>query len=389
MNVVNLMRPLSAGLLALAAALVLTACSKPAPPEAPVRSVKVMTVGMGPLQSSVEFAGEVRARVESRLGFRVAGKLSQRAVQLGEHVKAGQLLAQLDAQDYRLAADAARAQLAVAASNRDQAAADFKRFKELKDQNFISGAEFERRTTALKAAQAQVDQAQAQLASQGNQADYTRLAADVSGVVTAVEAEQGQVLSAGMTVVRIAQDGPRDVVFSVPEDKVAAIKVGSAVAVRVWAGSTNWQGLVREVAASADPVTRTFAVKVALGADASPALGSTVSVVPQALSQAGAAAIMVPTNALLQQSGKTLVWLLDPASMTVKAQPVEVLTADGNQVVIASGLSTGMQVVTSGVHVLSAGQPVTLYKEKVPLAHAPIAGAATESIAISAAAASR
>ena len=389
MNVVNLKRPLSAGLLALAAALVLTACSKPAPPEAPVRSVKVMTVGMGPLQSSVEFAGEVRARVESRLGFRVAGKLSQRAVQLGEHVKAGQLLAQLDAQDYRLAADAARAQLAVAASNRDQAAADFKRFKELKDQNFISGAEFERRTTALKAAQAQVDQAQAQLASQGNQADYTRLTADVSGVVTAVEAEQGQVLSAGTTVVRIAQDGPRDVVFSVPEDKVAAIKVGSAVAVRVWAGSTNWQGLVREVAASADPVTRTFAVKVALGADASPALGSTVSVVPQALSQAGAAALMVPTNALLQQSGKTLVWLLDPASMTVKAQPVEVLTADGNQVVIASGLSPGMQVVTSGVHVLSVGQPVTLYKEKVPLAHAPIAGAATESIAISAAAASK
>ena len=389
MNVVKLMRPLSAGLLALAAALVLTACSKPAPPEAPVRSVKVMTVGMGPLQSSVEFAGEVRARVESRLGFRVAGKLSQRAVQLGEHVKAGQLLAQLDAQDYRLAADAARAQLAVAASNRDQAAADFKRFKELKDQNFISGAEFERRTTALKAAQAQVDQAQAQLASQGNQADYTRLTADVSGVVTAVEAEQGQVLSAGTTVVRIAQDGPRDVVFSVPEDKVAAIKVGSSVAVRVWAGSTNWQGLVREVAASADPVTRTFAVKVALGADASPALGSTVSVVPQALSQAGAAAIMVPTNALLQQSGKTLVWLLDPASMTVKAQPVEVLTADGNQVVIASGLTPGMQVVTSGVHVLSAGQPVTLYKEKVPVAHAPIAGAATESIAISAAAASK
>ena len=389
MNVVNLKRPLSAGLLALAAALVLTACSKPAPPEAPVRSVKVMTVGMGPLQSSVEFAGEVRARVESRLGFRVAGKLSQRAVQLGEHVKAGQLLAQLDAQDYRLAADAARAQLAVAASNRDQAAADFKRFKELKDQNFISGAEFERRTTALKAAQAQVDQAQAQLASQGNQADYTRLTADVSGVVTAVEAEQGQVLSAGTTVVRIAQDGPRDVVFSVPEDKVAAIKVGSSVAVRVWAGSTNWQGLVREVAASADPVTRTFAVKVALGADASPALGSTVSVVPQALSQAGAAAIMVPTNALLQQSGKTLVWLLDLASMTVKAQPVEVLTADGNQVVIASGLTPGMQVVTSGVHVLSAGQPVTLYKEKGPVAHAPIAGAATESIAISAAAASR
>lgn len=381
MNVVKLMRPLSAGWLPLAAALLLSACSKPEPPEAPVRSVKVMTIGVGTLQSSAEFAGEVRARVESRLGFRVAGKLSQRAVQVGEHVKAGQLLAQLDPQDYRLAADAARAQLAVAASNRDQAAADFKRFKELKDQNFISGAEFERRTTALTAAQAQYDQARAQLASQGNQADYTLLTADVSGVVTAVEAEQGQVLSAGTPVVRIAQDGPRDVVFSVPEDKVAAIKVGSAVAVRVWAATTQWQGVVREVAASADPVTRTFAIKVALSGEAVPALGSTVSVVPQALSHAGAPAIKVPTNALLQQGGKTQVWLLDSASMTVKAQPVEVLTADGNEVVIAQGLTPGMQVVTSGVHVLSTGQKVTLYKQKVPLAQVSTALDATKSVA--------
>lgn len=389
MNFVKLVRPLSAGLLPLAAALLLSACSKPAPLEAPVRSVKVVTIGVGTVQSSVEYAGEVRARVESRLGFRVAGKLSRRPVQLGEHVKAGQLLAQLDPQDYRLATDAARAQLTVAASNRDQAAADFKRFKELRDQNFISGAEFERRTTTLTTAQAQYDQAKAQLASQGNQADYTRLTADVSGVVTAVEAEQGQVLAAGTPVVRIAQDGPRDVVFSVPEDRVAAVKVGSQVAVRVWASSTSWQGVVREVAASADPVTRTFVVKVALGGDASPALGSTVSVVPQALSHAGTPAIKVPTNALLQQGGKTLVWVLDASSMTVKAQPVEVLTADGNEVVIASGLAPGMQVVTSGVHVLSANQSVTIYKEKEPVASVLPAGVATESIANSSASATK
>ncbi len=389
MNVEKLMRPLSAGLLPLAAALLLSACSKPAPPEAPVRSVKVMTIGVGTLQSSVEFAGEVRARVESRLGFRVAGKLSQRPVQVGDHVKAGQLLAQLDPQDYRLAADAARAQLAVAASNRDQVAADFKRFKELRDQNFISGAEFERRTTALTAAQAQYDQARAQLASQGNQADYTRLTADVSGVVTGVEAEQGQVLSAGAPVVRIAQDGPRDVVFAVPEDKVAAIKEGSPVLVRAWASNTTWQGKVREVAASADPVTRTFSVKVTLSGDASAALGTTVTVAPQALSQAGTPAIKVPTNALWQQGGKSQVWLLDAPSMTVKAQPVEVLTADGNDVVIASGLTPGMQVVTSGVHVLAADQKVTLYKEKVTLAPVQKAREATESIANSSASPSK
>ena len=140
-------------------------------------------------------------------------------------------------------------------TNRDLAAADFKRYPTLRDQNFISGAELERRETTLKAAQAQLDQAQAQLASQGNQAGYANLVADVSGVVTAVEAEPGQVVTAGTPVVRIAQDGPRDVVFSVPEDKVAAIKPGSDVAVRVWADdSTSLAGKVREVAASADPV---------------------------------------------------------------------------------------------------------------------------------------
>jgi multidrug efflux system membrane fusion protein len=127
--------------------------------------------------------------VESRLGFRVAGKITRRQAELGQRVKAGQVLAQLDPQDYKLAADAARAQVAAAQTNRDLAAADFKRFAALKDQNFISGAELERRDTTLKAAQAQLEQAQAQLSRQGNQAGYTNLVADVSGVVTAMEAE--------------------------------------------------------------------------------------------------------------------------------------------------------------------------------------------------------
>ncbi|CAM8626596.1 RND efflux pump, membrane fusion protein [Comamonadaceae bacterium] len=149
----------------LLSALLLAACSKPAPPEEPVRAVKLMTVGAGSIQSSLEFSADVRARVESRLGFRVGGKVVLRAVDLGQTVKAGQVIAQLDPQDYKLAADAARAQVAAAQTNRDLAAADYKRYKELRDQNFISGAELERRDTALKAAQAQLEQAQAQLNS--------------------------------------------------------------------------------------------------------------------------------------------------------------------------------------------------------------------------------
>ncbi len=350
----------------LVAATLLSACSKPPPAEEPIRSVKVMTVGLDTFQSGYEFAGEVRARVESRLGFRVAGKITKRQAEVGQRVKVGQLLAQIDPQDYKLAAEAARAQVAVAQTNRDLAAADFKRYATLKDQNFISGAELERRDTTLKAAQAQLEQAQAQLRSQGNQAGYANLVADVAGIVTAVEAEPGQVVTAGAPVVRIAQDGPRDVVFSVPEDKVADLKTGSAVSVRVWSENETLSGTVREVAASADPVTRTFPVKVALAADVAPPLGATVYATPKALSHAGTQVIKLPTSALRQDGKTTAVWVLDKASMTVKSQPIQIATADGNQAVVAGGLAPGMLVVSAGVHVLSPGQKVTIYQPKVP-----------------------
>jgi RND family efflux transporter MFP subunit len=304
--------------------------------------------------------------VESRLGFRVGGKITRRAVEVGQRVKAGQLLAQLDPRDYQLAADAGRAQVTAAATQRDLAAADFKRYKELKEQNFISGAELERRDATLKAAQATLEQAQAQLAGQGNQTGYTQLVADVSGVVTAVEAEAGQVVSAGTPVVRIAQDGLRDVVFAVPEDKLARVPAGAGVTVRSWSGGELLKGTVREVAASADPVTRTYAVKVTLAAQDALPLGATVYVVPAAATQAAVGVIKLPTSALRQEGKGSAVWVLDTATMTVRSQPVQIATADGNEAVIAAGLQPGQKVVSAGVHVLSPGQKVTIYQSKEP-----------------------
>ena len=330
-----------------------------------MRAVKVMAVGQAGMATQHEFAAEVRPRVESRLGFRVAGKLTQRQAELGQRVAPGQVLAQLDPQDYRLAADAARAQVAAAITNRDLAAADAKRYRELKAQNFISGAELERRESTLKAAQAQLDQAQAQLQSQGNQAGYATLKSDVAGVVTAVDAEPGQVVSAGAPVVRVAVDGPRDVVFAVPEDKLSRVPVGSAVTVRPWSGGAALAGTVREVAASADPVTRTFPVKVTLSEkDAGEALplGATAYVVPQPMAPQATAVIKLPTSALRQEGRGSAVWVLDPATLTVRSQPVQIATADGNEAVIASGLQPGQLVVSTGVHVLSPGQKVTIFK---------------------------
>jgi multidrug efflux system membrane fusion protein len=342
----------------------LLGCSRPAPQPEPVRAVKVITVGASGMQSRYEFAGEVRPRIEARLGFRVGGKITQRQAEIGQHVQAGALLAQLDPQDFRLAADAARAQVAAAVTNRELAAADYQRYVTLKEQNFISGAELERRESALKAAQAQLDQVQAQLASQGNQARYTNLVADVSGVVTAVEAEPGQVVSAGTTVVRVAVDGPRDVMFAVPEDKLAGVRAGTTVDVHLWASNTALTGRVREVAASADPVTRTYPVKVSLEGETQPPLGATVTVMPQGFSHAGAQVIKIPTSALRQEGQGSAVWVLDKATMTVKLQPVQVATADGNEAVISAGLLPGMVIVAAGVHVLAPGQKVTVWQER-------------------------
>lgn len=361
----------------LVAVCVLAACSRPEAPQVPVRAVKVMVVGPQAPEFSSEYAGEVRARSESRLGFRVAGKLVARPAEVGQRVAAGQVLAQLDASDYQLASQAAQAQIQAASTQRDLAAADVKRYSELRAQNFISGAELERREATLKAAQASLDQAQAQAGVQANQKAYTVLVADRAGVVVAVEAEPGQVVSAGTPVVRLAYDGPRDVVVAVPEHKAMNLRVGMPASVRLWANQASGVAVpalaaqVREVAASADPVSRTFAVKLALPASAAALpLGSTAYARLQALptdaaAKAGAAGLIkLPTSALWQQGQGSAVWLWDAATSTVKAQAVTVATADGNQAVIAQGLSGGEQVVVAGVHVLVDGEKVTLYQEK-------------------------
>jgi len=338
----------------------LVACSPPPQLKEPVRAVKVLQIGARDLTFSTSYAGEVKARVESRLGFRVGGKLVARRVELGQQVRAGQLLAEMDPQDYRLSVEEAKAQLSAAQTNRDLAAADFKRFKELRDKEFISSAELERRDSQYKAAQAQFEQAQAQYAARGNQLSYSQLAADKAGVITGIDAEVGQVLSAGMPVVRLAHHGQRDVLFAVPEDKVAAVRSGDGVEVKLWGSSTPLAAKIYEIAASADPVTRTFAVRAALS-DPQVALGSTATVT-LINSPPASQAITLPTTAIRQEGGKTMVWVLEPGSMTLRSQTIEVNAIQGNEVVVKSGLQTGQQVVAAGVHVLSPGQKVSIYQ---------------------------
>ena len=338
------------------------ACSRQEPAPEPVRAVRTMTVGSDSAGGSHEYAAEVRARTESRLGFRVGGKITRRQAELGDTVKAGQVLAQLDPQDLKLAQDASRAALAGAQSNLDWATADFKRYKDLRDQGFISSAELQRREVALRAAQAQFEQANAQAGVQGNQAAYSSLVADASGVITAIDAEPGMVMAAGAPVLRLAHDGPRDVVFSVPEDRIGDFRAlasrSASLKVRLWGSNELIDAHVREVAAAADATTRTFLVKADVG-KAPVKLGQTAAVLAEMPRTVGV--IRLPLTAVTELQGKTSVWLLDKGSMTVRPQPIQVAGADGNTVVVSGGLSPGQTVVTAGVHVLTPGQKVKLY----------------------------
>lgn len=376
------MRP--ALIVALAGLTVLAACSKTETAPDPVRAVRTTTIAPQTAGGAYEYAGEIKSRTESRLSFRVGGKMLKRHVDLGDTVKAGQMLAQLDPQDLRLGQDAARAAVAMAQASYDQNAADFKRYKDLHEQGFIGPAELDRRDMALKTARAQLDQAKAQSNVQGNQASYAALLADASGVVTGVDIEPGMVVAAGTPVLRLAHDGPRDVVFAVPEDKVGLVKAMAAqpgrFKVRLWgADAPALPATIREISAAADPVTRTFLIKADLGGANGVRLGQTATVLLELPQTAGVTKL--PLSALREEQGKSTVWLVDRASMTVKSQPVTLAGADGNDAVITSGLAAGQVVVTAGVHVLNPGQKVKFYIDPgVPPGSA--ASAASRAVAV-------
>ena len=353
--------------LSLVFVVLLSACGKPAETPQPVRAVRTMIVNDVGGSSEREYSGEVRARVESQMGFQVPGKVVRRLVNVGDVVKPGQVLAELDPSDLKLGAQAAMAALAAAQAQASQAEANLKRFTELQQQGFISEAQLDTYVTAARAARAQLDQARAQSGVQSNQARYARLMATAAGVVTAAMVEPGQVVSAGMPVITLAHDGPRDVVFSVPEDLVDAARAllgkSGVVSVRRWGASEWLPVVVREVASSADPLARTFQIKADLG-KAPFALGQTATVRIQAPARV-ATGLHVPLHAVAEQGGRSVVWLLNPSAMTV--QPVPVVLGDvlGNIVLVAQGLKPGQEIVTAGAHVLQPGQKVRRYDPTV------------------------
>ncbi len=243
----------------------LAAFSKKIEKTEDVRPVRVLQTSSAKAESVFEIPGEVRPRIESRLGFRVPGKIISRKVELGTQVKKGQLLMQLDPQDLALAQAQAKAGLTAAQSNRDLAATEFKRYQDLRNKNYVSAAVLDGKEVAYKAAQASFEQAQAAYKNQSNQAGYSSLLADADGVITGIDAEVGQVVAAGTPVARIAQGRDMDVVIGIPEDKINQIKSISEIKVKLWANPGQLiDAKLRELSPLADPASRTYLAKIAL-----------------------------------------------------------------------------------------------------------------------------
>ena len=350
--------------LSLVATLTLVACAKEPAAAEPVRAVRTLTVGQLSSATTRDYAAEVHARVESKLAFRVGGKITQRPVNLGDRVNGGQALAQVDPADLRFGQDAARAGLAAAQVNYEQTAIDYKRYQDLRTQGFISAADLERRNSGLQAAKAQFDQARAQAGMQTNQAAYAALTADAPGVITAVYADVGAVVGAGTPVLSLAHDGPRDVVFAVPEDQLPVFRKlqgkSGGVSVTLWGGTTAIAATIREVAAAADPASRTFLVKADVPAGTAE-LGQTATVHVEIAPADGK--LRLPLQAVAGAGTQSYVWILDKSTMKVREQPVVVLRPEGDTLVLDSGLKAGDTVVTAGAHVLTPGEQVSLYVE--------------------------
>ena len=357
-HVKDLMRRLACWCAAVLVVVVAPGCTGEETEPAPIRAVNAVRVSSDAQASEIAYSGEVKPRYETALGFRLGGKIVERLVDVGDVVPADRVLARLDPEDQQLNSQAVRSRLAAADASYKQAKGDLERYTDLYEKRFISRAEFDRRRTDYEVAEAQLAQVRAELAVTENQANYTRLRADHAGVVTSIEAEVGQVVVAGQTVLRIARTSEKEVAISVPERKLRELGSASDIVITLWANpDKKFAGTVREISPVADPVTRTYAVRVAMsGADSSVSLGMTANVYLKEV--LGVSSVRLPATAIFQQGEVAAVWRVDPASNSVNAVPVQVVRYFEDKVAVTGELSDGDMIVRAGVHKLFEGETV-------------------------------
>jgi multidrug efflux system membrane fusion protein len=344
----------------------LAGCSKdPVVQHEDIRPVRTITASRSAGTVSANYSGEIRARYESKLGFKIAGKVNARLVEVGSHVKAGQALLRLDPQDAVLSEASAEAQTESARVKLAQSRIDLERGERLLADHIISKSAFDQYKLNYDTAASQLRSAQAQQALTLNQRTYNGLTADRAGVVTAIDVEVGQVVSAGQPVITVAADGNREVLVSVPESRVEELRNAKTMTVTTWANPQRpYAAALRELAPDTDKATRTYAARVTIrDPDAAIRLGMTASV--QIPDIDGSSALRVPLSAIYDKTGQPLVWVVDPKASTVSTRPVKLSAAHKNSVLVAEGVNEGDVIVTAGVNMLHAGQKVKVVQPQI------------------------
>lgn len=351
--------PLKAWLVVPALVLLLASCKPADKPTAEVRPVRTVTVAKTEIDEPVMLTGHIQAQDEVAVAFRVGGRMLERAVNVGDRVEPGQLIAKLDPENELNAQRSAEAALTAAQGQLNYARNHFDRQRQLLTNGHTTRARFDQAQKALQNAQAAVTNAEAQLQIARDRVGYTTLKADGAGTVTARGAEPGEVVQAGQMIVRLARQGGLDAVFDVPAQVLRAAPAGSPISIRLADDPTvTATGQVREVAPQADPVTRTFEVKVALN-EPPPTmrLGATVI---GSVSMKSVPAIEIPASALTQFNRQPAVWIVDPTNHTVSLRNIELARHDPEAIIVAQGVTPGDIVVTAGVQALHPGERVRL-----------------------------
>lgn len=350
------------------ALLLLTGCGDGGVPQVPPRPVLVTHPSAGAGAAVTAFAGEIRALQESELAFQVGGKLINRAVDVGDRVSRGDVLAELDPGDLRLQAQAAQAQLAAAEGELVRARADRARYASLSKEQLVSRSALDAQDAAYAAAAAQAKSARANMDVARNQAAYTRLRAPRDGRIATRQVEAGQVVDAGQVVFTLAGSVGRDVAIDLPESSIRQYSVGQQALVELWSDADQrLPGTIREISPAADPQTRTFAARVALtgGSEDAVELGQSARVYIQPAASSAKktttqGALSVPLAAIQRgaNDGAT-VWLVDPKTRTLRAIPVRLGTFGEDTVPVQGNIDVDDWIVAAGGHLLRDGEVVT------------------------------
>ncbi|SEH83036.1 RND family efflux transporter, MFP subunit [Rhizobium tibeticum] len=348
-----------------AVALAVSGCSeeKKAESEEIIRPVKVVEIAAAGDTRALDYSGAVKARVEMNLGFRVAGKIIDRRVNIGDRVKPGDLLAEIDPTDYELAVRTAEANLA--AAEKGVATADLanKRAQQLYDKSVTAKSQMEQAALSYDQAVSTRDAAASSLDQAKNQVTYTELKADRNGIVTSISADTGAVVAAGTPVVTVALDGEKEVQIAVPENDIAQFKPGKTVKASFWSDNKLvLDGKVREVSGSADAQSRTFSLRVSLPTDDRVLLGMTATI--EAAIGNAETNVAIPLSALAERDGKKIVWVVDRNASTVHAREIKVADFTGGGVHVADGLKTGDLVVSAGTQFMTENLKIKLPEQQ-------------------------